>query len=456
MATAGTIDIQEFINSRPVSRYQIMVIVLCFLVVAADGFDTAAVGYIAPALRAQWGATPAQLAPLFGAGLFGLMAGAFIFGPLADKVGRKAILVLTTAAFGVACLLSATATSIESLTIWRFITGIGLGGAMPTAITLTSEYCPERNRSFLVMVMFCGFTMGGALGGLSAATLIADFGWQGVLILGGALPVVLAAVLAFLLPESVRYLVLKGGQDAQVSAVLRRFDPQASLDGARFVGVRRVEGSPVRQLFNPGLVAGTLLLWVTFFMSLLVFYLLTSWLPTLLNTAGYSPKMAPMIALMLPIGSTVGAIGIGMLMDRLNPHTVLLGSYALAAAFIALLGLSTASPGLLVLAVFGAGIGTGGSQIGINALSAAYYPTASRATGVSWANAVGRTGSVVGSMVGGALLGLGWSLAAVFAAAAVPALLAGIAIFIKGRLGTPALAAAPAAVPAAAHSAAQR
>ena len=441
MAPARTVDIQKFINSRPLSRYQIMVIVLCFLVVAADGFDTAAVGYIAPALRAQWGATPAQLAPLFGAGLFGLMAGAFIFGPLADKVGRKAILVFTTAAFGVACLLSATATSIESLTVWRFVTGIGLGGAMPGAITVTAEFSPERNRSLVVMVMFCGFTMGGALGGLSAATLIADFGWQGVLILGGALPVVLAAVLLVVLPESARYLVLKGGRDAQVAAILRRFDPKAELDGARFVGVRRVEGSPVRQLFTPGLMAGTLLLWLTFFMSLLVFYLLTSWLPTLLNSAGQTSKSAALIALMLPIGSTVGAIGIGMFMDRRNPHNVLLCSYIVAAAFILLLGLSTGSPWLLVLAVFGAGIGTGGSQIGINALSAAYYPTASRATGVSWANAVGRTGSVVGSMVGGYLLSLGWSLATVFAVAAIPALLAGIAIFAKGRLRAPALAA---------------
>src|SRR3954447_26220230 len=299
MAPARTVDIQEFINSRPLSRYQIMVIMLCFLVVAADGFDTAAVGYIPPALRAQWGVTPAQLAPLFGAGLFGLMAGAFIFGPLADKVGRRTILVLTTAAFGAASVLSATATSIEALTIWRFVTGVGLGGAMPSAITLTAEYCPGRNRSLLVMIMFCGFTMGGALGGLSAAALVADFGWQGVLILGGALPLVLAAVLLFVLPESVRYLVLKGGKDARVGAILRRLDPYAPLDGARFVGVRRVEGSPVRQLFTPDLVAGTLLLWLTFFMSLLVFYLLTSWLPTLLNSAGQTSKSAALIALML-------------------------------------------------------------------------------------------------------------------------------------------------------------
>ncbi len=199
----------------------------------------------------------------------------------------------------------------------------------------------------------------------------------------------------------------------------------------------------MRQLFTPDLVAGTLLLWLTFFMSLLVFYLLTSWLPTLLSSAGQTASSAAMIALMLPIGSTVGAIVIGMLMDRLNPHNVLLCGYALAAAFILLLGLSTATPWLLVLAVFGAGIGTGGSQIGINALSAAYYPTASRATGVSWANAVGRIGSVVGSMVGGYLLGLGWSLATVFAVAAIPALLAGVAIFAKGRLGSPVLATVP-------------
>ena len=325
---------------------------------------------------------------------------------------------------------------------------------MPAAITLTSEYCPERNRSLLVMLMFCGFTMGGALGGLSAASLDRGFRLAGRPDPRRRAPPRAGAVLLFLLPELVRYLALKGGHDARVA----RASCAGSTRRRRWTGraSSACAGSRVRPCGScscRGLAAGTLLLWLTFFMSLLVFYLLTSWLPTLLNTAGFSPKAAPMIALMLPIGSTAGAIGIGMLMDRFNPHAVLLGSYTLAAAFIVLLGLSTASPWLLVLAVFGAGIGTGGSQIGINALSAAYYPTASRATGVSWANAVGRTGSVVGSMVGGTLLGLGWPLATVFAVAAVPALIAGIAIFAKGRLGAPALPAAP---PVAAQPVAQR
>ena len=434
MATAQTVDIQEFVNARPFTRFQITILMLCFLVVAADGFDTAAIGFIAPALRSQWNLTPPQLSLLFVSGLAGLMAGAFVFGPIADRIGRKAVLIFSTVGFGLASIASAWATNVEMLAVWRFVTGLGLGGAMPMAITLTSEYSPERSRSFLVTLMFCGFTIGGAFGGLAAAGIIAHYGWQGVLILGGVLPLILAVVLVFMLPESVRYLVLKGGQDARVADILRHVDPQASLEDAHFVGVRKVEGSPVGQLFTRDLMAGTLLLWVTFFMSLLVYYLLTSWLPTLLNSAGQSPQAAALIALMLPIGSTVGAIVIGYLMDRFGAHATLAGSYTLAAAFIVLLGLSTATPWLLVLAVFGAGLGTGGSQIGINALSASYYPTSSRATGVSWANAVGRTGSLVGSMIGGYLLHIGWSLGTVFAVAAIPALIAALAIFAKGRL----------------------
>jgi AAHS family 4-hydroxybenzoate transporter-like MFS transporter len=439
MSSPSPVNVQDFINRQTLSPFQMMVVALCFLVVAVDGFDTAAIGYIAPALKAQWKVTPAQLGSLFGAGLFGLMAGAFVFGPLADRVGRKAVLVGSTLFFGLASLASATATSVEALTLWRFVTGIGLGGAMPAAITLTSEYCPERIRSRLVTGMFCGFTIGAALGGLAAANIVADWGWQGVLVLGGILPLVLTVALLALLPESVGYLVLKGGQDARIATILSRIAQEPVLGEARFVESARAPGFPVTRLFAEGRLAGTLLLWLTFFMSLLVFYLLTSWLPTLLAASGQSVKNASLFALVLPVGSTVGAILIGLLMDRFNPHVVLSLSYAMAAGFILLLGFVTATPALLILAVFGAGMGTGGSQVGINALAAIFYPTASRATGVSWANAVGRTGSVFGSMIGGTLLSLGWDLGAVFAVAAIPAGLAALAVFAKGALsGRPA------------------
>ena len=308
MALTRTIDVQDFMNPHKLSSYQIRIIALCFLIVAIDGFDTAAIGFIAPALRAEWGVTAAQLAPLFGAGLFGLMVGAFIFGPLADKIGRKYALVLTVIFFGGASLASAWSTSITELTILRFLTGMGLGGAMPNAITLTSEFCPEKRRSFLTTLMFCGFTLGSAFGGLAAAQMVAGFGWESVLLLGGILPLALAPVLWLTLPESVRFLVLKNAPAEQITAVLHKIAPEADLSGATYTGVTKPKGSPVRQLFQPGLVSGTLLIWLTFFMSLLVFYLLSSWLPTVISSAGMTLKEASLMAMMLQLGGTAGAL----------------------------------------------------------------------------------------------------------------------------------------------------
>ena len=438
-------DVQDVINSQPLSRFQIMVVALCFLVVTIDGFDTAAIGFVAPVLRTEWGLTPARLAPLFGAGLFGLMLGALLFGPLADRVGRKVVLVLTTLFFGLASLASATAGSVEELIAWRFVTGLGLGGAMPSAITLTAEYGPERRRSFLVTLMFCGFTIGSALAGLLSPQIIAAYGWQGPLVVGGLLPIALVPLLWWVLPESVRYLTLHGGRAGAVAAVLRRIAPGEDFSAVTFARAEAAKGFPVAHLFKDGRGVGTAFLWLTFFMSLLVFYLLSSWLPLLIAGAGWSLRHASLMAAMLAAGGTVGALVIGRLMDRYEPHRVLALSYLGAAVFIVLLGSAAASPALLMLGIFGAGFGVAGSQVGINALAAAYYATASRATGVSWANAVGRTGSIVGSMVGGLLLSFGWHLSTVFSVAAVPALVAAAAILAKGRSGRPAPIAAPAA-----------
>jgi MFS transporter, AAHS family, 4-hydroxybenzoate transporter len=432
-ATAPPIDVQAIINNRALSRVQLLLLVLCFFVVAVDGFDTAAIGFIAPAIRGEWGSTPAQLAPLFGAGLFGLMLGAFTSGPLADRLGRKTILVSAVAFFGAVSLFSAWSASIGTLTVMRFITGLGLGGAMPNAVTLTAEYCPERRRSSLVTLMFCGFTLGSALGGFAAAHLIASHGWRSVLVLGGAMPLALAPVLWIALPESLRFLVMRGDRAPRVEATLRQIAPNIVFPaGARFVGAHKPEGLPVQQLFRRDLVVGTLLLWLTFFMSLLVVYLLSSWLPTLIRSTGASLATAAVVTAMFQVGGTVGAIALGRLMDLFDPHRVLGASYALAGLFIALVGSVAASPWLVALAVFGAGFCVSGSQVGANALSAAFYPTASRATGVSWANAVGRSGSVLGSMVGGVMLGVGWRLPTVFATVAAPAVIAGISMLVMG------------------------
>lgn len=213
-----TIDVQKFINTHKLSVIQITTLLLCFFIVAVDGFDTAAIGFIAPAIRAEWGLSPAHLAPVFGAGLAGLMAGAFLFGPMADRFGRKIILMVCVAFFGTAPLASAYSTSVDMLIVLRFLTGLGLGGAMPNSVTLSSEYSPEKHRSVLVTTMFCGFTLGSALGGVAAAHIVADFGWRAVLVIGGVLPLALLPVLWLLLPESVRYLAKCA---AHCSALLR-------------------------------------------------------------------------------------------------------------------------------------------------------------------------------------------------------------------------------------------
>lgn len=429
-----SIDVQDFINAHPLSRFQALIVALCFIIVAIDGFDTGAIGFIAPALKAQWQVTPAELAPLFGAGLFGLMIGAFVFGPLADRIGRKYALLITVTFFGLASLASAWSTSITELTVLRFLTGMGLGGAMPNAITLTSEYCPERRRSFLTTLMFCGFTLGSAFGGLAAAHLVADYGWTSVLLLGGIAPLVLLPLLAWALPESVRFLVMRNAPAARIAAILARIAPHADLAGAQFVGVHKPKGSPVRQLFAPELVRGTLLLWLAFFMSLLVFYLLASWLPTVINGAGLSLKHAALMTMLLQIGGTVGALLLGALMDRIDPHRVLGAGYLAAAVFVAAIGSATGSVWLLGAAVFGAGFCLAGAQVGVNVLAAGYYPTANRATGVAWANAVGRSGSVIGSMVGGAVLASGLGLPTAFIVVGLPAAIAGLCMFLKAGL----------------------
>lgn len=415
MSVAPAIDIQQFINSRPLSRYQRFIIALCFSVVAIDGFDTTAIGFIAPAIRAQWSLGPTQLAPLFGAGLLGLMLGAFLFGPIADRFGRRPTLIATTLFFGAATVASAFANSIEMLIAARLLTGLGLGGAMPIAIALTGEFSPDARRSSLVTLMFSGFLAGAATAGLVAALMVASYGWEAFLVVTGLLPMLLAVVLWAKLPESVRFQALRNVEPRLIASTLKRISPEADLQSVRFVAIAKPKGSSVRQLFSGNLVIGTLTLWVTYFMSLLVFYLLSSWLPILITSAGFSLKSASLMSTTLAVGGTLGAVVIGRLMDVFNPHWVLASFYGLTAVFVVLLGLSTSTPWMLILATFGAGFGGGGAQVGLNALATAQYETAYRATGVSWANGVGRFGSVLGSTVGGLLLSMGWELATVFA-----------------------------------------
>ncbi|MGO3568083.1 MAG: MFS transporter [Serratia grimesii] len=431
----NTARISEIIDNAKISPYQILILTLCFLIVLLDGFDTAIIGYIAPALREEWQLLPAQLSPAFGAGLFGLLIGSLIFGPVADAIGRKRVLLVSILIFGGGTLASAYTHSIESLILLRFITGIGLGGAMPTCITLSSEYSPVRRRMIMVTLSWSGFTAGLALGGVLAGQIIPAFGWRGVLMLGGIAPLLLLPLLAWQMPESVRFMTSSPKHADKLRKVVER------ITGKSWAGVTIVDderpvkaNSPISHLFIEGRAVRTLLLWVAFFCSLFVFYQLTSWLPSILKDVGYDIVQASRIGAMVPLGGTLGAILMALLMDRVGPYRVLALSYLGAALVVGATGYLMGDVYTLAATVFLIGFGVAGAQNGLNLVSATIYPTAARVTGVSWAMASGRFGSIIGSMLGAWMIVASGSTEMFFIWLALPVLVGSAAIFLLYRL----------------------
>lgn len=435
---AQAVTSHSVMDDKKTSLLQILTLFLCFLVVAADGFDVASVGYVAPLLKKAWVLSPAQLGPIFGAGLFGLTVGSFLFGPLADRIGRKRVITISLVLFGMGSLACAYAPSPLWLIALRFATGAGLGGAMPNAITLSSEFSPARSRALMVTLMFCGFTLGLAFGGAVAALLIPLFGWQGVFVFGGVFPLVLVPIVWIWMPESLRFMAGKPRYEQETRQVMKRLTGDANTPVEQIVPedakAGRTAETAVGTLFNRRYRAGTLLLWLAFFCTLWVYYQVSSWLPTVITGAGIDASHAAHVGAMLPLGGTIGSLINARLMDRLNPFFVLAGSYAIAAVSTALIGFSINEPMWVFVSVFIAGFGLSGAQTAANVLVAGFYTTAARATGVSWALGVGRIGSIIGSMTGGILLAAFHTVGTAFLLFAAPMVIAGVAMLVNGWL----------------------
>ncbi|AVB20836.1 MULTISPECIES: MFS transporter [Pseudomonas syringae group] len=431
----GTLDVQAFINAQPLSGYQWRIVALCFLIVFLDGLDTAAMGFIAPALSQEWGIDRASLGPVMSAALIGMVFGALGSGPLADRFGRKVVLVVAVFLFGIFSLASAYSSNIDQLLVLRLLTGLGLGAAMPNATTLLSEYTPERLKSLLVTSMFCGFNLGMACGGFVSAKLIPCMGWHSLLMLGGILPLVLAVVLMVWLPESARFLVVRNRGAEQIRKVLAPIAPKAVAGVTAFTVPEQktvTSRNVLKVIFSGTYSAGTLLLWLTYFMGLVIVYLLTSWLPTLMRDSGASMEQSAFIGALFQFGGVLSAVGVGWAMDRYNPHKVIGFAYALAGVFAYLVGQSLGNVAVLATLVLLAGMCINGAQSAMPSLAARFYPTQGRATGVSWMLGIGRFGAILGAWAGATLLGLGWNFEQVLTALVIPAALAALAILIKG------------------------
>ncbi|WP_028227415.1 MFS transporter [Paraburkholderia ferrariae] len=433
MKPADAVDIKGFIDARRMSGYQWLVLVLCFLIVALDGLDTAVMGFVAPVVMHEWSIARAAFGPVMSAAMVGLAIGALVAGPVADRVGRKQVLLASVFSFGAFSLLCAFAASPGQLVALRLLTGLGLGAAMPNSTTLLSEYVPSRSRSLLLTIMFTGFNFGSGMGGFVAAALMPHFGWRGVFVFGGVLPIVFVPVLLGLLPESARFLLVRRAAVERIAATLGRVSGHRFDAATRFTAPEPAVAAkaPVRMLFADGYAMSTLMLWVTYFMGLLIIYLLTGWLPTLIKDAGLPVERAAAITGMFQLGGTVGAIVVGFAMDRMDRNAVIGLAYLLGGVFIFALGMGTLKSGLLTVLVACAGFFMSGAQTGLNALAPSCYPTRARATGVSWMLGFGRLGGILGSFIGGVLLSLGFTFSTVFSVLAVPALIAAAAIVMN-------------------------
>jgi AAHS family 4-hydroxybenzoate transporter-like MFS transporter len=433
------INIADTVDHSKIGPFQIGMLVLCSLCLIMDGFDVQAMGYVAPALVQDWHISKAELGPVFGAGLFGVLLGALLFSMAADKIGRRPVLIGATVFFSVMTLVTARASTLQQMLVLRFITGMGLGCIVPNALALVGEYSPKRMRVSMMMIAGAGFTAGAALGGLISAWLIPGFGWRAVFYFGGAAPLVLSVAMFFLLPESLHFLVLRNKNPDAVGKWLKRVDPGIELGGGAqyVVHEEQKRGIPVVHLFRDGRAVPTILLWVVNFLNLLNLYFLSNWLPTLIKDAGYSTSRAVLAGTTLQVGGIIGTFALSWFINRLGFIPALTACFVIAGASIALIGQPALSLTLLFAVVFVAGFCVVGCQPAVFALAATYYPTYLRSTGIGWGSGIGRIGAIIGPVLAGELIRLNWSAHDLFTAAAVPAVISAAVMFSLRSLMKP-------------------
>jgi AAHS family 4-hydroxybenzoate transporter-like MFS transporter len=404
--TQGKLDLEAIVDTLPLKPAQLAIVLLCALVAMVDGFDTQSIALVAPVIIAAWGVKAAAFGLVFSAGLFGSLVGALTMGVVADRQGRKPALIASMLVFALVTLATPLAHTTSALTALRFLTGLGLGGALPIIISITSEFAPARQRATIVSLMFCGFPLGAVIGGVAAARLIPAFGWPSIFYVGGAAPLLLLPLIAAFVPESVRFMALR--QDhARLTRVLDRMGWAPLWNGE--LALRTDERrSPVAKLFTEGRALGTLLLWATLFLSLLLTYFLINWIPIIARQSGIGMQGAVLAVAAVNLGAILGCLVIGRLADRYGNATAYIScGFALGAVAIVMIGRAEGSGTWLLWASLLAGVFSIGAQMCTVAFCAAFYETSLRATGVGWAIGVGRIGAIVGPLLGGVLIAAG-------------------------------------------------
>ena len=429
---AAVINPADILENSRIGSLQIRVFVLCMISLIMDGFDVQALGYVGAPIVAEFGVPPSALGAVFSIGNVGVLIGSLGFSALADRVGRRPVIIAMTLFFAVMTLLTAQAQTMTQLFWLRLISGIGLGSIMPNATALIGEYSPIRKRVTLMMCITAGFTGGAMIAGFVAAWLLPRFGWRSVFYVGGMIPLVIGLLMAFALPESIQFLVVRRKRLDKVRQWLTQLDPTVRIDSTTelVANEERRRGAPFVHLFREQRTVVTLLLWVVNFMNLLNLYALANWLAIVVRTMGYPTETGVLVSTTWQLGGTLGSFGLAWLIARGGFIRTLIGTFAIATLTIAIIGQPGLSLAALFVIVFIAGWCIVGGQPGLNALAATYYPTDLRSTGVGWGLGIGRMGAILGPYVGGMLLARQWGPQQLFLAAAVPALISTITMIV--------------------------
>ncbi len=338
----SNVNVTEFIDQCRFSRLQLIIAIWCGVLTALDGLDVQVIAFVAPIIAPEWHVAISDFGPIFGLGLLGFLLGSLIAGPLADSYGRKPVIVIASVAIGVFSLLTAGAHSMTELLALRVLTGLGLGGVLPNAVALTSEYAPRRRRTLVIAVMFCGYSIGGAISALVSSLLIPVYGWPSAFLFGGTIPILLAPAIFWWVPESINFMVQHGQRPKLVASLLNRIGGAARFRGDEsfFLAETRLKGFTVKQLFTERRAATTTLLWAAFFCNLLVLYLLAAWLPAMMRESGLPIATAIRFTAFLNLGGIVGSCAFGPLCDRLGSAPVIAALHVLAAVSVVIIALA--------------------------------------------------------------------------------------------------------------------
>ncbi|QEL27017.1 MFS transporter (plasmid) [Bosea sp. F3-2] len=450
METPSRISIDALIDTQSIGGYRLAVFALAVMLAMLDGIDNVTLGLAAPALSAELGIARSELASVFTATLVGLTVGAFALGYAGDRWGRRPCTIACVALFGAFTLAVPFAQDINHLIVFRALAGVGIGGLLPNICALVAEFAPSRHRQTGVLVVSGGIAAGAMLGGVLSAMLEPAFGWRALFFVAGGATLVALIATWLGLPESVRFLLARRGDEERVAALLRRIAPQAPLPpDARFTMADLGGRVSLGRLFGDGLAATTILLWVSYATVLAVMYLLFQWLPTLARDFGFSQQQAIFAATAFNLGGMLGSVLLGPLAARWGTYRVATVNFLLIAPFVFAIAHSSGSSTLLLSGAFAAGWTVMGGLGLVNALAAESYPTAVRATGIGWASGIGRLGSAFSPSLIGLLLAAGWTARDVLELPIAPAVVMALAVIGIGRMRRKRLPAAAAGFAAA-------